>query len=183
MVAAAVNTVSMSASRDLANRIDAIDWQRLSDELGAQGHAIIPSLLQPKQCSVLAELYAAGDLFRSRVVMSRHGFGRGEYQYFKYPLPELVASLRSSLYSHLAPIANRWNDLLGIDVRFPSAHEETSRGVTKPGSCDRRHCCFSIEPTITTACIKTCMESMSFRCRSPCCCRNRDEISPAVNSF
>jgi hypothetical protein len=114
----------MSAGRDLAGRIDAIDWQRLSDELGARGHAIIPSLLHSKQCSDLADLYAATDLFRSRVVMSRHGFGRGEYQYFKYPLPELVASLRSSLYPRLARIANRWHDLLGLDVRVPSAHAE-----------------------------------------------------------
>jgi hypothetical protein len=105
-------------------RIHAIDWQRISDELGAQGHAIIPSLLQPTQCSALVDLYAAHDLFRSRVVLSRHGFGRGEYQYFKYPLPDLVASLRSSLYPYLAPIANRWNELLRSDVRFPGEHAE-----------------------------------------------------------
>lgn len=124
MSASAASTMSMSASLDLAGRIDAIDWQRLSDELGGQGHAVIPSLLQPKQCSALADLYESKDLFRSRVVMSRHGFGRGEYQYFKYPLPDLVASLRSSLYPHLAPIANRWNDLLRSDVRFPGEHAE-----------------------------------------------------------
>ncbi|HEY5758504.1 MAG TPA: 2OG-Fe(II) oxygenase [Steroidobacter sp.] len=101
-----------------------IDWQHISDELGAQGCAIIPQLLQPKQCSALVDLYADKDLFRSRVVMSRHGFGRGEYQYFKYPLPDLVASLRASLYPHLAPIANRWNELLRDEVRFPLEHAE-----------------------------------------------------------
>ncbi|GFE82200.1 prolyl 4-hydroxylase [Steroidobacter agaridevorans] len=124
MAATAANKVSEVATRGLADGIDALDWQRLSDELGGHGHAIIPSLLQPKQCSALADLYASKDLFRSRVVMSRHGFGRGEYQYFKYPLPELVGSLRRALYPHLAPIANRWNELLRIDVRYPSEHQE-----------------------------------------------------------
>lgn len=101
-----------------------IDWQHISDELGAQGCAIIPQLLQPKQCSALVDLYAAKDLFRSRVVMSRHGFGRGEYQYFKYPLPDPVASLRTRLYPRLASIANRWNELLRDEVRFPAEHAE-----------------------------------------------------------
>ncbi len=88
-----------------------------------EGMRSFPDLLQPSQCSALVDLYRAPDLFRSRVVMSRHGFGRGEYQYFKYPLPDLVASLRRSLYPHLAPIANRWNVLLGSDVRYPNEHE------------------------------------------------------------
>ena len=124
MAGSVASKLSVVANSDLAGRIETIDWQRISDALGAQGYAIIPGLLQTKQCVSAAELYAAKDLFRSRVVMSRHGFGRGEYQYFKYPLPDLVASLRTSLYPHLAPIANRWNDLLRDDVRFPSEHEE-----------------------------------------------------------
>ncbi len=123
MVASVLSNVS-SVATDLAGRIDALDWQRLSDELGTQGHAIIPNLLQPKQCSALAGLYPSSELFRSRVVMSRHGFGRGEYQYFKYPLPDPIGSLRRLLYPHLAPIANRWNDLLSIDVRYPEEHEQ-----------------------------------------------------------
>jgi hypothetical protein len=101
-----------------------IDWQQVCDELGAKGCAILPRLLQPEQCSSLAGLYADPDLFRSRVVMSRHGFGRGEYQYFRYPLPASVASLRTDLYPPLATIANRWNELLGDDVRFPARHAE-----------------------------------------------------------
>lgn len=123
MAASVASRVSVVAS-DLADRIEAIDWQRISDELGAQGSAIIPGLLHARQCSSLAEQYASKDLFRSRVVMSRHGFGRGEYQYFKYPLPDPVASLRTKLYPHLAAIANRWNDLLRDDVHFPSEHAE-----------------------------------------------------------
>jgi hypothetical protein len=123
MAVSIADNVAGIARCDLAGRIDALDWQGISDELGAQGHAIIPNLLQPAQCPALAELYRVPDLFRSRVVMSRHGFGRGEYQYFKYPLPDLVASLRRSLYPHLAPIANRWSGLLGSDVRYPNEHE------------------------------------------------------------
>ena len=104
--------------------VDKLDWQRISDELGLQGHAMIPGLFEPSQCKAVVDLYPDQDLFRSRVVMSRHGFGRGEYQYFKYPLPKLVASLRASLYPHLAPIANRWNELMKIDVRFPDTHKD-----------------------------------------------------------
>nr|WP_293862893.1 2OG-Fe(II) oxygenase [Steroidobacter sp.] len=112
------------AGGELPARIAALDWQRLSDDLGSLGYALIPSLLGPEQCSELAHLYAVKDLFRSRVVMSRHGFGRGEYQYFNYPLPDLIASLRTDIYPHLAPIANRWHELMGIDVRFPASHAE-----------------------------------------------------------
>lgn len=124
MAAAVANDLSMSAGSDVARRLAALDWQRISDELGLQGYATIPALLTSEQCASLVGLYAAQDLFRSRVIMSRHGYGRGEYQYFKYPLPGLVASLRASLYPHVAPIANRWNELLKSDVRFPATHEQ-----------------------------------------------------------
>lgn len=125
MAASVANQVSRPAAPgDAASRLAALDWQRISDELGTQGYAIIPELLMPSQCASLVELYPTPDLFRSRVIMSRHGYGRGEYQYFKYPLPDLVASLRASLYPHLAPIANRWNELLKIDVRFPDTHQQ-----------------------------------------------------------
>jgi hypothetical protein len=99
-----------------------IDWKRVGDELDAQGHAVIEGLLAPETCGALSALYARPALFRSRVVMARHGFGRGEYQYFAYPLPPRVAALRQRLYPRLAPIANRWNEALSIDVRFPDDH-------------------------------------------------------------
>ena len=85
---------------------------------------MIEKMLGAGECREIAELYENDRHFRSRVVMARHGFGRGEYKYFDYPLPDLVAELRTSLYSRLAPLANRWNDLLRIDVRYPSEHEE-----------------------------------------------------------
>jgi hypothetical protein len=85
---------------------------------------MLERLLSPDECRTLAVLYSNEGLFRSRVVMARHGFGRGEYKYFSYPLPGLVADLRSAFYPRLAPIANRWNAAMRIDVRFPQAHAD-----------------------------------------------------------
>ena len=98
------------------------DWARVGADLDHQGWASLPGLLTPDGCAALAALYPDAGRFRSRVVMARHGFGRGEYQYFAYPLPEPIASLRPALYAGLAPIANRWNASLGIDVQYPAAH-------------------------------------------------------------
>jgi hypothetical protein len=103
--------------------LPAIDWPRVERDLDAEGWAIHPRLLAPAECTALAALYADPSHFRSRVVMAQHGFGRGEYQYFAYPLPPLVAELRAALYPRLAPIANRWNDTLRIDVAFPDDHD------------------------------------------------------------
>lgn len=107
---------------DVAERVKAIDWKRISTELDAEGSAVIENLLSPAECSALAALYPDEKRFRSRVVMSRHGFGRGEYKYFSYPLPDLIARLRAALYPPLAVIANRWNSAMGVDVRFPGQH-------------------------------------------------------------
>jgi hypothetical protein len=106
----------------MAERIAALDWQRITTDLDAHGCAVINAVLAPPACVALAETYAADEPFRSRIVMARHGFGRGEYKYFAYPLPDVVASLRSALYPPLASIANRWNAALGVDVRYPEAH-------------------------------------------------------------
>jgi hypothetical protein len=100
-------------------RVDAFDWRRIETELDAQAGAIIPRLLDPAECRALAASYDLDDAFRSRVVMARHGFGRGEYRYFAYPLPPLIAGLRAALYPRLAPIANRWNAQMGLDTRYP----------------------------------------------------------------
>src|SRR5690606_174517 len=90
--------------------LESLDWARVATDLDARGNAVLPGLLSARQCDELANLYPHGDLFRSRVVMGRHGFGRGEYKYFAYPLPDLVDGLREALYPQLAPIANRWNE-------------------------------------------------------------------------
>jgi uncharacterized protein len=111
-----------AAARSLANKIAALDWERMAADLDAHGCATTGPLLTSEQCIALAETYGADRLFRSRVIMTRHGFGRGEYKYFAYPLPELVAALRGALYPPLADIANRWNEAMGIGVRYPGDH-------------------------------------------------------------
>jgi hypothetical protein len=113
---------SVPVADGLAERIAAIDWATIASELDAQGCAPIEQLLAPAQCQALAALYDDDAPFRSRVVMASHGFGRGEYKYFAYPLPALVTELRTRLYPHLAPIANRWSEALGQDVRYPDDH-------------------------------------------------------------
>ena len=104
--------------------VNTTDWARASQELDARGNVRVAGLLTARECQALTALYAAEGPFRSRVVMAKHGFGRGEYKYFAYPLPQLVAELREAFYPHLAPIANRWNEALGIEVRFPKSHAE-----------------------------------------------------------
>jgi hypothetical protein len=93
-------------------------------DLDVQGTAVIERLLSPDECQALARLYPKDDIFRSRIVMERHGFGRGEYKYFSYPLPDLIAALRTAIYPQLVPIANRWNSAIGIDVRYPEKHAD-----------------------------------------------------------
>jgi hypothetical protein len=102
--------------------LKAIDWDRVSSDLDAQGSAVVEGLVSPAQSRAMATRYPDDGLFRSRVVMARHGFGRGEYKYFKYPLPDLVGELRKALYPPLAQIANRWNAAMGAKVRFPDDH-------------------------------------------------------------
>ena len=100
-------------------RVDLADWQGIAASLDEYGYAVLPGLLAAEQCRDLAALYDDETAFRSRIVMARHNFGRGEYKYLRYPLPPVVEGLRQRLYPHLAPIANSWNERLGIETRFP----------------------------------------------------------------
>jgi uncharacterized protein len=104
--------------------ISTLDWGQIGDELDAHGCAVLRGVLDVAECRKLSGSYDDEQRFRSRVAMSRHGFGRGEYKYFAYPLPEPVASIRDALYSPLAAIANRWNLAMGIDIRYPDNHAE-----------------------------------------------------------
>src|SRR5215510_8179173 len=122
MTRAVVSNTPMCPYPTIAERVATCDWQRITAGLEAYGCAVAGALLSPAECKVLAESYAEEGLFRSRIVMAHHGFGRGEYKYFAYPLPAVVASLRHALYPPLASIANRWNGTLGIDVRYPDEH-------------------------------------------------------------
>ena len=105
--------------KDIAGR----DWGAIAASLDRDGWAVLPELLRDEACDETAALYTQETGFRSHVHMARHGFGRGEYRYFAYPLPPLVAALRGGLYPHLAPIANRWHERMGMDVRFPEQHD------------------------------------------------------------
>jgi uncharacterized protein len=119
------------------NRLEAIDWPAISSDLDAQGWVVMPKLLSAKECEAVASLYQSDEGFRSKVVMARHGFGRGEYKYFAYPLPPLIETLRTALYPDLAPIANRWHEAMEMDVRFPADHAQFIKrchaaGQTRP---------------------------------------------------
>jgi uncharacterized protein len=122
MKTSAQNVVSRSES-DIAARVAAIDWTQATNDLDAQGCVVLKGLLTAEECRGLAARYPDDGIFRNRIVMGRHGFGRGEYKYFSYPLPQPIAELRPALYSHLQPIANRWNEAMDIDIRYPQSHE------------------------------------------------------------
>jgi len=118
-------------------RVAALDWRRAAEDLDAQGWAIISDVLSRDECSSLSTSYSVDELFRSRVVMKQHGFGLGEYKYFAYPLPEVVSALRTALYPPLAAIANRWNAVMSVGVRYPAEHPAFlerchQAGQTKP---------------------------------------------------
>lgn len=123
-MSAQLRSVRVAAAASVADRVEASDWEGVSGSLDAQGSAMLERLLSPDECRALAGLYSDETRFRSRVVMARHGFGCGEYKYFSYPLPGMVADLRSALYPRLAPIANRWNAAMRIDVRYPQTHAD-----------------------------------------------------------
>jgi hypothetical protein len=107
-----------------AGRVARIDWERAAEELSQHGAAVIEKLLTAQECRAIAALYPEDKRFRSHVVMARHGFGRGEYKYFAYPLPEPIGSLRAALYPRLAPVANAWNERMALPARYPATHAE-----------------------------------------------------------
>jgi uncharacterized protein len=113
-----------SATASLPERIAQLPWSQIASDLDASGLARIAGLLSLDECAMLAASYADAALFRSRVVMAQHGFGCGEYQYFGYPLPQLVQQLRTGLYAPLAQVANRWHEALRLPARFPDAHRD-----------------------------------------------------------
>lgn len=117
----------------IAERVEGVAWEQMSQQLNAEGSAVIKGVLSADECEEVRGLYDEDNLFRSRVVMERHGFGRGEYRYFKYPLPELIRDLRTSTYLHLMPIANRWNEAMDVDARFPTTHAEYIRRCHEAG--------------------------------------------------
>lgn len=116
--------MSMIATDPIKNRVDAQQWHAIEQALDTCGWAILPGLLNQSDCASVRNLYDTDLNFRNRVIMARHGYGRGQYRYFSYPLPTLVQQLRSALYPHLMPVANKWNEMMRIDTRFPQQHAE-----------------------------------------------------------
>jgi hypothetical protein len=122
MKASSATISPRSAPLSAQTRIAAYDWQALAGELDDYGCVLLPALLSRQECRAIAALYPDEKHFRSRIHMARRGFGRGEYRYFKYPLPDLVEGLRTALYPQFADVANAWNSRMAIDVRYPSDH-------------------------------------------------------------
>jgi hypothetical protein len=123
-MSAILQAQAAAVGESIESRLHAYEWSAVATHLHAHGWAMLEGLLSAAECRAIAGLYARGGNFRSRIVMARHGFGRGEYQYFAYPLPDIIADLRSSLYARLVPVADRWNALMGIDVRYPAEHRD-----------------------------------------------------------
>ncbi|HJZ78413.1 MAG TPA: 2OG-Fe(II) oxygenase [Vicinamibacterales bacterium] len=138
MAARIVNSNSATIeAADIDTRVTQYAWTDVATHLDAHGWATLPALLTAEETRALAALYGDDRMFRSQVVMARHGFGRGEYKYFTYPLPEILSRLRTSLYARLVPIANRWNEAMGVDVRYPASHGDFitrchAAGQTRP---------------------------------------------------
>lgn len=114
-------------------RVAGYDWAAIHEELNGFGCATLPQLLSPGECRALSSLYTEEEHFRSHVVMARHGFGKGEYRYFKYPLPDILGGLRTALYPRFAGLANRWNEVMGFDQRFPVTHDAYLEQCHKAG--------------------------------------------------
>jgi hypothetical protein len=137
MNSVALTPATKARSTEMARRVESLGWQQIAVDLDAYGCAMAKGVLLGDECRELAALYRQDAPFRSRIAMSRHGFGRGEYKYWAYPLPETVATLRNTLYPYLAEVANRWNRLMKIEVRYPAQHATYlaqchQAGQTKP---------------------------------------------------
>src|SRR5689334_13423657 len=127
---AARATLALSSAE---RRVTQYNWKIISNELSDFGCARIERLITPDECRQIAELYSREERFRSHIHMARHGFGKGEYRYFKYPLPDLIGALRTALYPRLAPIANAWNERMGVATRYPEDHAAFLRACHDAG--------------------------------------------------
>lgn len=119
--------------KDVPERIAGIAWDRVSEDLSAHGYAVVSGLVSRQECDGLAGLYPDDARFRKHILMARHGYGRGEYKYFSYPLPDLIGALRCGLYPPLSRVANAWNEAMGLPVRFPAEHSAFIKRCHKAG--------------------------------------------------
>jgi hypothetical protein len=174
--------VAASSVPPIHSRIERYGWPQLGTDLDAYGYGLMEKLLSPEECLEIAGLYRSEEHFRSHVHMAEHGFGRGEYRYFKYPLPALIRELRTSAYRRLAPFANRWNERLGLDSRYPDDHTEFLRlcreaGQTRPTPLLLRYVANDFN------CLhQDLYGDWPFPFRSRSCCRSPAATLPAANS-
>ena len=173
---------SASAGMSAEARVAAYDWQALAGELDNYGCAVLPKLLSPEECRAIAALYSDEGHFRSHVIMARHGFGKGEYRYFKYPLPDLLGSMRTALYPHLASVANEWNGRMGLDERYPNDQRRSLSSAMTPAKRARRRCCCSMSGATSIASTRTYMASSHSRSRLRSSCLSPGRISPVASS-
>lgn len=123
-MSAIIDEINRPTTLSMADRVNAKDWVAIAKSLDERGWGLLPSLVSPEECAQIADLYGEEGHFRSHIHMARHGFGRGEYRYFRYPLPDLVERLRTATYPHLAAIANDWQARMGLEGRFPAEHTD-----------------------------------------------------------
>jgi len=128
-------TQSQFTNSQLNMNINSINWESIKNDLDEQGYAVIPSLIPTEICSQLIASYTQADLYRSTIVMKRYNFGKGEYKYFAYPLPESIAYLRNEMYSPLSKVANEWNQKLGIHFTYPEKHADFIEACRQQNQC------------------------------------------------
>ncbi|MDB5603770.1 MAG: proline hydroxylase [Bradyrhizobium sp.] len=136
-----------SAVKSAEARVSAYDWKNLSDELSGFGCTVIRQLLSPHECRQISALYPEEGQFRSHIHMARHGFGKGEYKYFKYPLPDILGGLRTALYPRLAGIANEWNGRMGIEVSISRGFRHFVTSMPAPVASGWSGCRVGLAPT------------------------------------
>ncbi len=178
----AITKIAAAGFRSLEQRIAQYDWDDVAGNLNAYGCAVLERLLTPNECQSAAALYADDENFRSQVHMARHGFGKGEYKYFRYPLPALLNALRPALYTRVVGVANDWNARMKIAARYPQ-QAITSSCATKPVSSARPRCCCNMRPATSIACVRICTANSRSHCSSPSCCRSLARTLPAASSW
>ena len=182
MNSAALTPATKARSTEMARRVESLDWQQIAVDLDAYGCAMAKGVLLGDECGELAALYRQDAPFRSRIAMSRHGFGRGEYKYWAYPLPETVATPRNALCPHLAEVANRWNRLMKIEVRYPAQHATYLAQCHQAGQTKPTPLLLQYGEGDFNCLHQDCMATACFRCRPPSCSRFPARISPAASS-
>ena len=165
------------AAIDISHRSESpVGWASVACDLDANGFAIMPKLLSRAECRSVSDTYSEDTHFRSRIVMARHGFGRGEYKYFAYPLPDRISKLRAELYPDLADIANRWNENMGIAVRYPPSHAVFLDRCHEAGQTRPTPLLLKVLRATTTVCTKTFTGSMFFHFKSRSFCQSQIAI-------